>query len=345
MKTKTKSQSISVHAKRADDTNGSSVYATANGQANQADPHSHRIDKSATPKKYRSVFISDVHLGTKDSKADFLCDFLKESSAESVYLVGDIFDGWRMRKRITWKKSFNRVLRRILKMSKRGTPVYYITGNHDEFLRRFANNSFDNIHLVNRAIHITAQNKKLLVIHGDQFENMAKCPTLLKHIGDVGYGFLMNVNRICNGIRLMAGYDYWSFSGFLKSHIKRAQKYILHYEEAAAKFAKQQKFDGIVCGHIHHAAQKTINGVSYLNTGDWVESCTAIVEHHDGRMELLYWFEQETYLQKTSLHTKVKRKTPLPPPTQQPIPLPASTAFPPQHMTTKQENVPAEHIH
>lgn len=290
-----KFQATTVHAKRAANESGSSASATVNGKYSTTSHQKHKPDEHA--KKYRAVFISDVHLGTKDSKADFLCDFLREASAESVYLVGDIFDGWRMRKRINWDKSFNRVLRRILKMSKRGTPVYYITGNHDEFLRRFANNSFDNIHLLNRITHITAKNERLLVIHGDQFENMAKCPALLKHIGDVGYEFLMCVNRLCNGIRLMAGYDYWSFSGFLKSHIKRAQKYILQYEQAAANFAKQQKFDGVVCGHIHHAAQKTIDGICYLNTGDWVESCTAIVEHHDGRMELLYWFEQQEYLQ------------------------------------------------
>lgn len=265
-------------------------------------------------KKYRTIFISDVHLGTKDSKAEFLADFLRESSCESIYLVGDIFDGWKMKTNISWHKSFNRVIRRLLKMAKNGTPVYYITGNHDEFLRRFANNVFDNIHLLNRFTHVTANEKRLLVIHGDQFENMAKCPSLLKHIGDVGYDFLMSINRICNFFRTLRGHDYWSFSGFLKSHIKRAQQYILNYEEAAVSFAKKQGFDGIVCGHIHHAAHKTIDGIDYLNTGDWVESCTAIVEHHSGELELLKWFEQPGYLKSKMRRTRNFSLATKPPP-------------------------------
>jgi len=240
---------------------------------------------------YRSVFISDVHLGTKDSKASHLNDFLKLHRFDQVYLVGDIFDGWRMRSGIHWRKSFNRVISRVLKLSKNNVPVYYITGNHDEFLRRFANSKFENIKLLNRVDHVTADGRKLLVIHGDQFESVTHCGRILKFIGDRGYDVLMWVNRTINLFRSRVGFGYWSFAAYLKDHIQRAQRYILDYEHAVARGARRQNYDGVVCGHIHQAALKKIEGVDYYNTGDWVESCTALVEHHDGSIELIHWLE------------------------------------------------------
>ncbi len=245
-------------------------------------------------KKYsfRSLFISDIHLGTKDCKAKELNAFLKQCDFERLYLVGDIFDGWKMRSGIYWNKHFNRVLRRILKLAKDGIPVYYITGNHDEFLRKYANNSLDNIHLFNRFTHVTAQNKRLLIIHGDQFEGVTRCGKALKLIGDHGYEFLMFLNRNFNRFRAKYGYGYWSFSGFLKSHLSRAQTYIADYEKAVAYGAKKQGFDGVVCGHIHHPALKNIDGVDYHNTGDWVESCSAVAEDMDGTMRLIHWLDE-----------------------------------------------------
>ncbi len=196
-----------------------------------------------------------------------------------------------MRSGIHWHKSFNRIISRVLKLSKNDVPVFYITGNHDEFLRKFANSRFENIKLLNRMDHTTADGRRLLVIHGDQFESVTHCSRLLKHIGDRGYDMLMFINRLINRFRTRVGFGYWSFSGYLKDHIQRAQSYIRDYECAVAHGARRQQYDGVICGHIHQAAIKKIEGVDYYNTGDWVESCTAIVEHHDGRMELIHWLE------------------------------------------------------
>jgi UDP-2,3-diacylglucosamine pyrophosphatase LpxH len=249
--------------------------------------------KITTPvHRVNSLFISDVHLGTRDSKATELNDFLKRYDCKNLFIVGDFIDGWRMQKNVYWRKSHTRVIRRILKMSKRGVNVHYITGNHDEFLRKFANNRFDNIHLVNRLTHTTEDGKRLLVIHGDQFEGVTHAHSVLKWIGDWGYDWLMAANRAFNFVRAKYGYGYWSFAAFLKHHIKRARRYILDYEDSASRFAAKQDFDGIVCGHIHLAAKKELNGVTYYNTGDWVESCTAVVEALDGSMNLVNWFEQ-----------------------------------------------------
>ncbi len=266
-------------------------------QTNNAKPSSHHRNIES----YRSIFISDVHLGTKDCKAKQLSEFLKTIQCEQLYLVGDIFDGWRMKSGVYWHKSFNRVIRQILKRSKSGTPVFYITGNHDEFLRKYANMQFDNIHVLNRATHISANKKRYLVIHGDQFEGVTRCSKLLKYIGDVGYEFLMMLNRLFNKARARWGLGYWSFAAFLKTHINRAKTYIQDYEIAVSTGAKKQGFDGVICGHIHQAAKKTIHDIEYLNTGDWVESCTAIAEDFEGRFHLIHWLNSDIH------HTRKKR--------------------------------------
>ncbi len=266
-------------------------------------------DRQRQKPHFRSVFISDVHLGTKDSKASQLNDFLKLHRFDQVYLVGDIFDGWRMRNGIHWHKSFNRIISRVLKISKNKVPVYYITGNHDEFLRKFANSRFENIQLLNRIDHTTADGRRLLVIHGDQFESVTHCGRFLKLIGDRGYDLLMFINRVINRFRTRYGYGFWSFSGYLKDHIQRAQRYIRDYEYAVSHGAKRQKYDGVVCGHIHQAAIKKIDGIDYYNTGDWVESCTAIVEHHNGEMELIHWLEHPLHFEMEKMRNqKLKRK-------------------------------------
>lgn len=268
------------------------LYAQVTKSAQMQDDVTGASPSSKKRYHFRTLFISDVHLGTKDCKANELNEFLKQSSFEQLYLVGDIFDGWRMRSGVYWNKSFNRLVRRLLKLSKRGIPVYYITGNHDEFLRKYANTNFANIHLLNRFTHTTADNKRLLVIHGDQFEGVTRCGKFLKLIGDHGYEFLMFLNRNFNRFRAKYGYGYWSFSGFLKQHIQRAQTYICDYEKAVAYGARKQGFDGVVCGHIHHPAIKEIDGTLYYNTGDWVESCSAIAEDHDGKFHLIHWLDE-----------------------------------------------------
>ncbi|MGH1374283.1 MAG: UDP-2,3-diacylglucosamine diphosphatase [Cellvibrionaceae bacterium] len=237
--------------------------------------------------RYRTLWISDVHLGTKDCKADQLNDFLKHHRAEKIVLVGDIIDGWKMKSGIFWKQSFTRVIRRLLTLSKNGVQIDYITGNHDEFLRRFANNRFDNIHVYNRVVHTTADGRRLLVIHGDQFDHHIRCPQFLKVLGDKGNDLLMFINRILNHFRSRYGYGYWSLAGFLKQHIPQAQRYIDTYEQSATRAARKQGYDGVICGHIHVAAAKRIDDIDYYNTGDWVESCTALAEDFDGKIHLL----------------------------------------------------------
>lgn len=259
-------------------------------------------------KDFRSIFVSDVHLGTKDCKAGHLNAFLKHYSSDNLFLVGDIFDGWKMKSGVFWNTSFNRIIRRVLKLSKKGVKIYYITGNHDEFLRKYANNAFENILLCNRIDHVTADNRKLLVIHGDQFEGVTHCSRWLRLIGDTGYELLMFLNRVFNRLRARYGYGYWSFSGFLKSHIQRAQAYIEDYEKAVAYGAQKEGYDGVVCGHIHHAAVKEIGEVTYYNTGDWVESCTAIVEDHDGTMHLKSWLDDPNHKrQATALKKRLEQ--------------------------------------
>jgi len=261
-------------------------------------------NSSAKPRHYRAIFLSDTHLGTKDCKAKELCHFLKRHSCDQLYLVGDIFDGWKMKSGVHWNKHFNRVIRHILKYAKNDTSVHYITGNHDEFLRRYANMVFDKIQLVNRVVHTTVNGKRYLVIHGDQFEGVTRCSRGLKFLGDHGYRFLMTLNRAYNLIRRWRGLDYWSFAAFLKTHVQRARVYITDYEHAVAAGAKRQGFDGVVCGHIHHAQMCTIDGIEYLNTGDWVESCTAIAETTDGEFELIHWLQSPEHLLKKAIKPK-----------------------------------------
>ena len=246
--------------------------------------------------KCRTIWISDVHLGTKDCKDELLLDFLKSHRAEELYLVGDFIDGWKMQSGVYWTRGFTRLIRYILKIAKHGTPIYYISGNHDEFLRRFANHQFDNIHLVNKRVHKTADNRKLLVLHGDQFDGVVTCHHFLRFIGDYAYILLMFLNRRFNRLREKYGYGYWSLAGFIRGRVKKACQYIDEYEQGAAFVARRKGYDGIVCGHIHYPANKTIDGIEYMNTGDWVESCTALVEEFDGSINLVNWrdrFKQE----------------------------------------------------
>ena len=283
-----------------------------------------------TKPQWRSVFVSDIHIGTKDCKAGALNQFLKHHPCEHLYLVGDVIDGWKMQKGIYWKPSFSRLIRRIFKMAKLGVKITYVTGNHDEFLRKYANTQIENIHLVNKVTHVTAKNERLLIIHGDQFEGVTHCSGLLRYMGDHGYEFLMFLNRQFDRLRAYFGHGYWSFSGHLKKHIQRAQKYINDYENAVAFGAKKRGYDGVICGHIHHAAAKNIDGIQYFNTGDWVESCTALVEDFDGNMQLIYWLNDPRHL--SEKHVKRLRKKPRPKDTEHPMPVP----IPAQHASLGQ---------
>jgi UDP-2,3-diacylglucosamine pyrophosphatase LpxH len=241
--------------------------------------------------EYRSIFISDTHLGTRGCRGDFLADFLRRTSAQYLFLVGDIIDGWRLRKSWYWDENHNDVLLQILQHARAGTKVTYIPGNHDEMFRSWlpAGVDISGIRMCREAEHITADGKRLLIMHGDEFDNVVRYAKFLALLGDWAYTTALVVNRWFNAARRRMGLPYWSLSQWLKRQVKEAVKAIDRFESALAAEARRRGFDGVVCGHIHHAEMREVDGVMYMNDGDWVESCTALVEHHDGRMELLDW--------------------------------------------------------
>ena len=245
----------------------------------------------AAPTTYRSVFISDTHMGTRGCKADFLADFLAAFSTENLFLVGDIVDGWRLRKSWYWDEMHDEVVRLILRHARSGAQVLYIPGNHDEMFRAWLPLHLEvaGVRLVAEAEHTTADGSRLLIIHGDQFDSVVRYAKTLAFLGDWAYTAALNINRWFNAVRRILGYPYWSLSQWAKRQVKGAVKAIDRFEAALSNEARRRHLDGVVCGHIHHAEMRKIDGVLYLNTGDWVESCTALVEHHDGRLELLDW--------------------------------------------------------
>ena len=248
------------------------------------------MSKAQPKPKYRSIFISDVHLGSRGSQAEALCEFLKNNTCEKLYLVGDIIDGWRLKKKWYWPQAHTNVIRRILTASKRDTDVVYIVGNHDEFLRAFLQFrvSFGRVSIRNRAVHEGKDGKRYLVIHGDMFDGMMRPDRKwIMYLGDNLYNFLLWSNTKLNTVRRRFGMPYWSLSQALKKRTKRALNYIHNFEEHVAAYCKRKSYDGAICGHIHVAEMREIDGIVYMNDGDWVESCTALVEHHDGGWELV----------------------------------------------------------
>jgi UDP-2,3-diacylglucosamine pyrophosphatase LpxH len=237
--------------------------------------------------RYRSVFISDVHLGTRECQAELLLDFIREIECETLYLVGDIVDGWRLKDGWFWPQTHNDVVQKILRMARKGVKVVYIPGNHDEFARDFCGTHFGGVVVARDAVHIAADGKRYLVLHGDAFDGVVNQARWRALLGDWAYRALLHFNTGWNQIRRRLGLGYWSFAAFLKGHVKNAAKYIAKFEESVAAEARGRGFDGVVCGHIHKAEHRVIDGVIYINDGDWVESCTAVVEFYDGRFELV----------------------------------------------------------
>jgi UDP-2,3-diacylglucosamine pyrophosphatase LpxH len=238
---------------------------------------------------YRTIFLSDIHLGTRGCKAEFLVDFLRCHDAQTFYLVGDIVDGWRLRKSWYWPQAHNDVVQKLLRKARKGTRIVYILGNHDEGLRDYAPIGFGNIELAQEAVHETADGRRLLVVHGDWFDLIVTNARWIALLGDGAYTFALWVNHHFNKVRRLLGYDYWSLSAFLKLKVKNAVMYIGSFAEALAGAARSRQLDGVVCGHIHHAEIRDVGGILYCNDGDWVESCTALVEHFDGRLEIVQW--------------------------------------------------------
>ncbi|GJM10549.1 MAG: hypothetical protein DHS20C11_28250 [Lysobacteraceae bacterium] len=224
-----------------------------------------------------------------DCRADLLLEFLHSFCCERLYLVGDIVDLWAMKRSVSWPQTHTNVVRSILGKAKHGTRVVYIPGNHDAFLREYCGQQFGNVSLRRKVVHKTVDGKRILVIHGDAFDGAVRCNQALERIGDALYSFILRLNGWLHRARKHYGHHYWSLAGFIKTRIGNARRYIERYEEAAASAAANSGMDGIICGHIHHPNDRTIAGVQYINDGDWVESCTALVEHHDGRLQLIRW--------------------------------------------------------
>lgn len=240
-------------------------------------------------KHYRAIWLSDFHLGTKDTKAAYLLDFLRHNESETLYLVGDIFDGWALSRSWHWDQHHNNVIQKILRKAQKGTRVVYLPGNHDEFARDYLGMRLGRIHIQQEALHETADGRKLLVLHGDEFDGMIRHARWLSVLGSKAYRALLISNRGLNRARRILGMPYWSLSAYMKHRTKRAVQAIADFETAMVKVAKSKHADGVVCGHVHFAEIREIESILYANSGDWIESCTGLVEHMDGRLELLHW--------------------------------------------------------
>jgi len=243
--------------------------------------------KLAFRRNVRTIWISDVHLGFPGCSADFLLDFLRESRCETLYLVGDIVDFWALKKKRYWPQSHNNVVRSILGKAKHGTRVVFVPGNHDEVMRQYAGMTLGNVEIVNEIIHETADGRRFLVLHGDQFDAAVISSPLLGLIGTALYDNLLKLNRLVNWVRARLGKDHWSLAAYLKQRVKKAVKAMSNFEEAVIREAHSNQVDGLICGHIHRPEINAEGEVIYLNCGDWVESCTALIEHHDGSIDLI----------------------------------------------------------
>ncbi|MCL2384838.1 MAG: UDP-2,3-diacylglucosamine diphosphatase [Alphaproteobacteria bacterium] len=257
------------------------------------------------PTYYRTLFLSDVHLGTRGCQAELLLDFLKHNDAETIYLVGDMIDGWRLKHGWYWPQSHNDVVQKLLRKVRKGTRMIYIPGNHDEFARDYIGAVFGGVEVVENTYHETVDKKRLFVVHGDQFDIVVKHARWLAFLGDWAYTFALWLNIWLNRIRRRLGLTYWSLSSWAKLRVKNAVNFIGAYEVALSEAARRHSADGVVCGHIHHAVIRDIDGILYVNTGDFVESCTAIAEHHDGQLEILRW---QTTAEERSLAKSAKQQ-------------------------------------
>ena len=248
--------------------------------------------KNAAPKqpRVRSIFLSDIHLGTRACQAGRLLSFLRQYDSERLYLVGDIIDFWAMSRGIYWSRQQNTFIQKVLKRARHSTQVIFVPGNHDEALREYVGTSFGDIQLVQEHIHVAADGKRYAVLHGDEFDQVTRHHRWVAMLGDVSYNLLVRLNTWLSLVRRTLGISgYWSLAGFAKRKVKGAVSFIYDFEDSVMRAVHDRGLDGVICGHIHSAELRDIDGLTYMNCGDWVDSCTAIVEHHDGRMELINW--------------------------------------------------------
>ena len=260
---------------------------------------------------FRTIWISDVHLGTPGCQANYLLDFLKSHESETLYLVGDIIDGWHLKKGWYWPQTHNDVVQKILRKGRKGTRVVYIPGNHDESVRQFIGLTFGEIEVLEDAVHTTANGKRLWITHGDLFDGVMQHARWLAYVGDSAYTFILKLNRWFNAIRVRMGLPYWSLSQYLKHQVKNAVNFISAFEHVMTEEARRRECDGVVCGHIHKAEIRDINGLLYANDGDWVESLTALVEEFDGNLRIIHWNRRvEAPLNLVSMHKETFATSP-----------------------------------
>lgn len=248
-----------------------------------------RSEKPNKPKHFRTIWVSDVHLGTKGCQAEFLLDFMRFHESEQLYLVGDIIDCWSLTRSWYWHQTHNDVVQKILRKARKGTEVIFVPGNHDEPLRNYTNLQVGDVKIAREVVHTAADGKRYLVIHGDEFDGIVRYAKWLAVLGDRSYQFMMRLNRYLNAVRKAMGKPYWSLSAHLKHRVKEAVQFMGDYEQAVADEARSRGLDGVICGHIHHAEIKDLDGITYMNDGDWVESCTALVEDFEGNFEIIRW--------------------------------------------------------
>ena len=241
-------------------------------------------------RRYKTIFISDLHIGSTQCQADTLLDFLKHNESETLYLVGDIIDFWALSKRVYWPRDHNTIIQKILRKARHDTKVIYVPGNHDENVREYDEHVFGDIEVRNSIVHTTVDGKRFLVVHGDEYDTIAKYHQWIAKLGSKGYDFLLEVNRAVRAVRRVMGIQsHFSLAAYIKFKVKNAVQFISDYEQSIVMTLKDEGLDGVICGHIHHAEIKEMDGFLYVNTGDFVESCTAIVEHDCGRLELIRW--------------------------------------------------------
>ncbi len=239
--------------------------------------------------RYRAIFLSDVHLGTRNAQAEALLEFLRCTDADTIYLVGDIVDFWKVKRGGHWPQSHNDVIQKLLRKVRKGSRIIFIPGNHDDALRQYAGSTFGGIEIAKMSTHQTASGKTYLLMHGDEFDLVICNARWLAKLGDIGYDAAMWANTPLNWVRQSLGLRYWSLSAFLKYRVKQAVSFIGAFETALAAEAEREGYDGVICGHIHHASDRHIGRVHYLNCGDWVESCTALVENDSGQIQVVRW--------------------------------------------------------
>lgn len=238
---------------------------------------------------YRTLWLSDIHLGCRDCKAEFLLNFLADNEADRIYLVGDIVDFWALKRRVYWPASHNAVLNLLLKKAQQGTEVVYLPGNHDELMKPYVELLFGSIQIHQEFVHETVTGKRLLMLHGDKYDSVVCFGKFHAMLGDVLYDVSLWLNRQCHGIRKRLGLPYWSMASYIKTKVKKANEAIRRYRDAAIADAKEQGVDGIICGHIHHPQMEMVDGILYCNDGDWIENCTLMVENQSGDLKLLRW--------------------------------------------------------